>query len=184
MVRRSSSSRSDGTATGPRQSASASAAVAGLPAEPLEPQRVDRVGVDGEQVAALHLAHQPGVAERGAQPGHQRLQGVRHVGGRVLAPHRVDQRRRGHRPAGGEREVDQQGAQPPPAHVDGGLPAQDPQRAEQVDGQRPRRHLQSLRHAPMLPLRRTRLLAPTSGAAPAVLLVRSGSRHSGLAACG
>jgi oleandomycin transport system ATP-binding protein len=52
-----------------------------------------------------------------AQPGDQRLQRVHGLGGRVLAPHAVDQPRGGHHPARVQRQQDQQRAQPRPGDL-------------------------------------------------------------------
>ena len=86
-------------ATGPRASSRTTAAFAGSPsASARVPSPVSRSkrcrsmssGAGREPVAALRRGHRVR-AERPAQPAHQRLQRARRVGGRVAAPHLVDQ---------------------------------------------------------------------------------------------
>ena len=90
--------------------------VAGLTDEAFEPQGVDGVGFHRQPVAARLPLDQP-VRQRLPQPGNQALQGVRRVGGRVLTPDPVDERRLRDDAARFEREGDQQRAQPGARHV-------------------------------------------------------------------
>ena len=59
--------------------------------QPSEPLGVDGVARDGEPVALVRLLDHGRVAQGAAQPGDQRLEGADGVGGRVLAPDRVDE---------------------------------------------------------------------------------------------
>lgn len=93
-----------------------------LPGEPLEAVQVDVVGRRAQPVAALGGGDRVR-AERPAQPAHQGLQRARGVGGRVRAPHLVDQYGRGHGPSRPQGEHGQQGTQPRPADRDGGAVA-------------------------------------------------------------
>ena len=84
--------------------------------EAFEPHGVDRVGRHRQPVA-VRLPLDRSVRQRLAQPGDQALQGVRRVGGRVLAPDPVDERRLRDHVTRRERESDQQPAQPGARHV-------------------------------------------------------------------
>jgi hypothetical protein len=80
----------------------------------LETVCVDRVGGQRQQVArgagGDHLAVQPGAGQRPAQLRHPDLQGVRGVGGQVLAPEGVGEGVRRDDPAGGDRQPGEHGA--------------------------------------------------------------------------
>ena len=83
--------------------------VAGPTGEAFEPYGVDGVGFHHQPVAACLAVDQP-VRQRLPQPGDQALQGIRRVGGRVLTPDPVDERRLRYDAPGLESEGDQQGA--------------------------------------------------------------------------
>lgn len=84
--------------------------------EAFEPHRVDGVGLHRQPVAVrLPLDHP--VRQHLPQPGHQALEGVGRIGGRVLTPDPVDERPLRDHVTGLEREGDQQSAQPRARHV-------------------------------------------------------------------
>ena len=84
--------------------------------EAFEPRGVDGVGRHPQPVAVrLPLDHS--LRQCLPQPGNQALQGVRRIGGRVLPPDPVDERRLGNHAIRPEREGDQQSAQPRARHV-------------------------------------------------------------------
>ena len=89
------------------------------PSQPAEPLRIHVVDREVEQIATSGLPDGGGVAERATQPGHQRLQRVRLVGGDAVAPYGVDEDRGVDRLAGVHRQPRQQGAQPPARQLDG-----------------------------------------------------------------
>ncbi|RPF33021.1 hypothetical protein EDD92_2919 [Streptomyces sp. TLI_185] len=90
-----------------------------LAGQPLETVQVDVVGPGREPVAALGGGD--GVrAERPPQPADQRLQRTRRIGGRVTAPHLVDQDGGRHGAPGAQGQHGQQSTQPRPADRDRG----------------------------------------------------------------
>ncbi len=97
--------------------------VAAVRREPLEPQDVDVVRCEAEAVTALGPQHRPAPAEQPAQPGDERLEGVRRVGGQLPPPQRVDQRPRLDRPPSGQRQPREQPADPGPGDVHDGVTA-------------------------------------------------------------
>ena len=90
--------------------------VAGSGEEALESHGVDGVGLCPQPVA-VRLPFDGAVRQCLAQAGHQSLQGVGRVGGRVFAPDPVDEGGLGNYVTWFEREGDQQRAQPGARHV-------------------------------------------------------------------
>jgi len=90
--------------------------VASLSDEAFEPDGIDGAGFHRQPVAARMALDHP-LRQRLAQPGNQALQGIRRVGGRLLAPDPVDERRLRDDAPRLEGEDDQQGTQPGTWHV-------------------------------------------------------------------
>ena len=90
--------------------------IAGLADEAFKPHRVDSAGFHGQPVA-VRLPLDQSFRQRLPQPGSQALQGIHRVGGRVLAPDPVDERRLRDCVTWFEREGDQQRAQPGARHA-------------------------------------------------------------------
>jgi DNA-binding MarR family transcriptional regulator len=86
--------------------------------EAVEPHEVDGVIVNGQPIAGrVRFDHE--VGQRTAQPGDQRLQGVRRPGRPGVTPHAIDEPLGGDHAAGAEGEQDEQRAQAGSADLDG-----------------------------------------------------------------
>ena len=105
-------------------------------------EALERGGVDGPgikcQAVAARLRHQHVAAEHAAQARDQRLQRVRGVGGELVVPDRVDQRRGGHDAPAVERQARQQRGDPPAGGRLGTDIALQLERAEDGDPHGPR----------------------------------------------
>ena len=88
--------------------------------EPLEAQRVHVIRRDGQPVPGRRLLHGRRAAQRPAGPGHQGLQRVRHVGGRIAVPDGLGERAGAHRLPARQRQPGDQAAQPRARHGDQG----------------------------------------------------------------
>ena len=88
-----------------------------LPRQAGEPMEVHLIGGDGQAIAGRPAGHQV-TADRGPQPGRQRLQGVPHAARRAVVPHPRHERLGGDGAAGVQQQERQQGSQPPPADLD------------------------------------------------------------------
>jgi hypothetical protein len=86
--------------------------------EPLEPVRVDLLGIERQLVAALARHHDPVAPERLAQPRDLDLDRLRSAGRRSLAPELVDQPIGAERLVAVEQEKDEERALPAPAQRD------------------------------------------------------------------
>jgi hypothetical protein len=102
-----------------RPSRVAGGGAVGVAGQPLEPGRVDQLGVNLQPVAGRPCGqprgHRP---ERPAQRPHPALQGVGRVAGRAVAPQVLDQPVGGHHPPGVDQQVGQQRTLLGPRHGD------------------------------------------------------------------
>ena len=90
--------------------------------QPLEPERVHVIRLNRQPVPGRRLLDRLRSAEGAPGPGHQRLQRVGQVRGRLVAPDRIAEFGRAHRPPPGQREPHDQVAQPRAGDDDRGAP--------------------------------------------------------------